>query len=96
MTLARCSVGLMKRSLRCICSEPFEDFITSCRSTLKMLVSSFARAFDSICVYHENSYLEGYGTPSFDLDNKHRKRGSPSQKWLLPRHFALACCGKLQ
>ncbi|KAH9366464.1 hypothetical protein HPB48_022233 [Haemaphysalis longicornis] len=96
--VARCSVGIMTRSLCHITSEPFEDYIKAFsalpRSTAEILVSSLGRAFENICTYHENLYLQGYGEPCFDPQNKHSKLGSSSSKWLVPRQFALACRGK--
>lgn len=96
--LTRCSVGLMTRSLCHMTEDSFEDSVRAFsalpRSTAKTLVSRLGRAFENICVHHERLYLGCYGAPCFNPENKHSKRGSPSQKWLVPRRFALECRGK--
>lgn len=96
--VTRCSVGLMTRSLCHMNLDKFEEsvrvFSALPRSTAKTLVSRLGRAFDNICMHHERLYLEGYGAPCFDPENKHSNQGSAAQKWLVPRRFALACRGK--
>lgn len=96
--VTRCSVGLMTRSLCHMTLDSFEESVRAFsalpRSTAKTLVSRLGRAFDNICVHHERLYLEGYGAPCFDPENKHSNQGSSTQKWLVPRRFSLVCRGK--
>uniref|UniRef100_A0A131XB82 ARF7 effector protein C-terminal domain-containing protein n=1 Tax=Hyalomma excavatum TaxID=257692 RepID=A0A131XB82_9ACAR len=96
--VTRCSIGLMRRSLCHMTADGFEesvrDFASLSYSTAKSLVSRLGRTFDNICTHHERVYLEGYGTPCFDPENKHINQASVGPKWLVPRRFSLVCRGR--
>ncbi|XP_065291357.1 uncharacterized protein [Dermacentor albipictus] len=96
--VTRCSVGIMTRSLCHMTSDTFDesisDFTSLAYGTAKALVSRIGRTFENICMHHERLYLEGYGAPCFDPENKHNSQVSSGQKWLVPRRFALVCRGR--
>lgn len=96
--VTRCSVGVMTRSLCHMTTDTFGESVTDFTSltygTARALVSRIGRTFENICMHHERLYLEGYGAPCFDPENKHNSQVSSGQKWLVPRRFSLICRGR--